>query len=331
LSSSEPVVSIVTPTFNHERYIRQCLESAIAQTDPRWEQIVVDDGSDDGTEAIVRSMEEPRIRYIRRGHRGIMHLAEAYNLALEMSRGAFIAVLEGDDFWPTDKIERQLRHFDRPEIVLSWGVTGITNEAGELQETHPKANAISRMQGRTQGEIIRSLLNYNFVPAVTVMCRRDALEKIGGFQQPDGLPTTDYPTWLELCRVGQFASAYDLLGFHRMHDRQASVQNKAEMDLVLYWGTRFIERLPASERDALGVSLEEAHQVERKRKGYLDYAAGRARLGEHQGPQARVLFRQALRNGSGMTRLKACFGLGFSYLGLDLERIVSATNRLLGR
>ena len=331
MSTTDPVVSIITPTFNHERYIRHCLDSAIAQTYHPWEQIVVDDGSDDGTEAIVRSIEDPRIRYVRRSHRGITHLAESYNVALGMARGSYVAVLEGDDFWPVDKLERQLRLFDRPEIVLTWGLAAVTNEAGDVQRMSPEAAIAERMQGITPGETVRALLRTNFIPACTVICRRDALARIGGFQQPDAIPTTDFPTWLELCRTGSFASSNEVLGFHRLHEDQVTVQMKSEMDFVLDWGTRFVERLSDAERASLGVSLEEAQHIRRNRHAYLDYEAGRSALLDNQAAIARALFRRALRNGSTTTRSKASFSLACSYLGLDVERMTAAANRVRGR
>jgi glycosyltransferase involved in cell wall biosynthesis len=331
LSGIEPIVSIITPTFNHERYIRDCLESAIAQTDPRWEQLVIDDGSTDRTEAIVRSFEDPRIRYVRREQLGIMHLAASYNIALGMARGEFVAVLEGDDLWPADKIERQLPLFDRPEVVLAWGRARLVSEIGEYERTVPTSAFIARMQRRSPGETIRSLLRTNFVPAGTVMCRRDALLRIGGFQQPEDIVTTDYPTWLELCRVGWFASADQVLGFHRRHSDSAGHSNHDEMSLVLYWGARFVERLPDLERERLGVTVAEAHHVERLRRAYLDYGSGRTALEGGHVQQARALFRNGLRHGSRTTQMKSAFGLTCAYLGLDLEQIARVGYRIRGR
>jgi hypothetical protein len=163
------------------------------------------------------------------------------------------------------------------------------------------------------------------------MIRRDALIRIGGFQQPSGMPTTDYPTWLELCRTGRFTCANEVLGFHREHHRQVTVQMRSEMNFVLDWGTRFVEALPAAERAAFGLSIDGAHQVERMRHAYLDYEAGRGALADRQDRLARAMFRRALRRGSAMTRLKASLGLGCSFLGIDLERMASVANRLRGR
>ena len=331
MGSGDPIVSIITPTFNHERYLRQGLASAIAQTDPRWELVIVDDGSDDGTEAIARSIDDPRIRYVRRDHLGIMHLGDSYNLALGMTSGPFVAILEGDDFWPPDKIERQLRTFDDPGIVLSWGRAIVVDEAGVVQRSGKSRRVSTGAKDRTPGQNVRMFLERNFVSACTVMCRRDALLRIGGFQQPDGVPTTDYPTWLELCRVGRFTASPELLGYYRKHQGQVSVRWKPEMDHVLDWGTRFVEQLSDEERRALGLSLGEAYRIRRERHAFLDYASGRMALEERNDAGARASFRRALRNGTWTTRSKAAVGLGFAVLGLDLERLAAAVSRVTGK
>jgi len=327
-SEASAIVSIITPTFNHERYILRCLRSAIEQTDPRWELVVVDDGSSDRTGDIVRAIDDPRIRYVRREHRGIMHLADAYNTGLELSHGRYVAILEGDDFWPSTKLERQVPVLDGSGAVMGWGMTGITDEDGVLLWTSPGAGEIARLDRNTRGQNLRLLLERNFVPAVTAMIRRDALDRIGGFQQPPGVATTDYPTWLELCRLGRFAATKDLLGYHRVHPRQASIQERPAMDLVLYSGARFIENLTASERRELGVTIEEAHAIERRRAAYLHFAAGREAL-RTRSPIANAYFRAALRRGSSTTRLKACVGLAHSILGFDLERTAAFGERLV--
>src|SRR5688500_648199 len=95
-SADGPRVSIISPVYNADRYIGACIDSVLAQTFTDWEQIIVDDGSTDQTEAVVRKYNDPRIRYVRLPHRGLPALAESYNVALRDARGALIAVLEGD-------------------------------------------------------------------------------------------------------------------------------------------------------------------------------------------------------------------------------------------
>ena len=114
-------VSIITATYNHEKFIAKCIESVLRQTYPNWEQIIVDDGSTDNTESIVReyAAKDSRIKYIRKEHEGIMNLKNSYNLALDNSTGDLIAILEGDDYWPDYKLEVQVPYFkeDRKSVV----------------------------------------------------------------------------------------------------------------------------------------------------------------------------------------------------------------------
>jgi Glycosyl transferase family 2 len=326
-----PLVTIVTPTFNHALFIRRCLESVLEQTESCWEQIVVDDGSTDGTAEIVRHFADPRIRYVLQDHRGIMRLGDAYDRALSMARGELIAVLEGDDFWPPDKLERQLPAFNDPEIVLSWGQAAETDAVGHPLRVFPDASLVARMQNRSASETVQSLLKGNYIPACTVICRRTALLAVGGFQQPREIPNVDYPTWLELCRVGSFAPVDHVLGFYRRHDDQVSSVMEREMLRNLSVGTAFVERLPQVEREALGLSLEDARRIERRRRAVLGIAAGRAALRDGRGAAAAAHFRQALRAGNGQTRVKAMLALGSVYLGLDLERMAAARQRILSR
>jgi glycosyltransferase involved in cell wall biosynthesis len=326
-----PVVTIITPTYNHEPYIHQCLTSALAQTDPRWEQIVVDDGSTDNTAAIVESFDDPRIRLVRREHLGIMHLADTYNIALGMARGRFVAVLEGDDMWPADKIERQLPMFDQPDVVLSWGLAYATAEDGVVLRISPARSRLKRFGDRSPGDYVRGLLEENVIPAGTVMVRREALLAIGGFQQPAGIPTTDYSTWLALCQVGRFALAMEPLGYHRHHGESVTANMQDELNTAIDWGGQYIASLDPDQRARLGISEAELDQILARRQARLDYEAGRVALGDHHGRTARTYFRRALRTGTTSIRMKALIGAGASIAGIDLESVADLAHKVLGR
>ncbi len=107
-----PLVTAIMPTYNHARFVGEAIDSVLAQTLDDWELVVVDDGSTDGTLDIVRGYRDPRIRVIARDHGGLYRLGESYRAALEASTGPLLAVLEGDDTWPPDKLARQSADFD---------------------------------------------------------------------------------------------------------------------------------------------------------------------------------------------------------------------------
>ena len=76
---TSPKVSIITPTYNHEKFIGQCVESVLAQTYPNWEQIIIDDGSTDRTGEIVAQYKDERVKYIRQDNLGIWRLSKRVN------------------------------------------------------------------------------------------------------------------------------------------------------------------------------------------------------------------------------------------------------------
>ena len=99
-------VSIVVPTFNRIAWLPEAVQSVQAQTMSDWELLLVDDGSTDETESWVRSLREPRLRYIRRQRTG--SIARTRNAGVRAACGAWIAFLDSDDRWRPDKLARQL-------------------------------------------------------------------------------------------------------------------------------------------------------------------------------------------------------------------------------
>jgi len=133
--------SILVPTYNHEQFIDDCIRSVVAQTFTDWEMIVLDDGSPDGTGALVRewAKSELRITYIRQSNKGIFRLFETNNYGLGISKGKYICILEGDDYWEKDKLQKQFNALEsHPEVVLCWGkVNAFSSETKKIHTILP--------------------------------------------------------------------------------------------------------------------------------------------------------------------------------------------------
>jgi glycosyltransferase involved in cell wall biosynthesis len=277
-----PLVSIISPVYNQARYVAQCIESTLAQGYAEWEQIFVDDGSTDETRDLITGYRDPRIRLITLPHRGLGALAESYNAALAVARGAFVGILEGDDAWPADKLERQVPLFDDPRTVLSWGRGALIDAAGRPTRVMTTMKGASARVDVDSGAAFHRLTRENFfIPSVTVMLRRTALDAVGGFRQTGSSLFVDLPTWLwVMATAGGHATYLDqVLGIYRHHAAGTSSERAAEMKLEHL-------RVVLAVEDALGAAaLARVGWDARSRrralargglvKGKLDLAAGR--------------------------------------------------------
>jgi glycosyltransferase involved in cell wall biosynthesis len=213
-------VMIVTPTYQHERFIAACIESVLSQTQKDWELVVVDDGSTDATTDIVQGFVDPRIKLMRRTHGGLAKLGQSYGIALDASRAPLVAVLEGDDAWPPDKLERQLADFEDSQVVLSYGAAALIDEFGCRYAVVGARHRSAERENRPVGSIVRPLAMTNFIIAPTVVVRRSALDLIGGFRQPPDIAFVDHPTWLRLAELGEFRYHPQVVGYWRRHPAQ---------------------------------------------------------------------------------------------------------------
>lgn len=323
---NHPKVSIITSTYNHENFIGQCVESVLAQTYPHWEQIIIDDGSTDRTGEIIAQYKDKRIRYVGQEHVGIWRLGETYNKALQYAQGEFIAILEGDDFWPPYKLEKQLPAFKKQEVVLSWGRAAVTNSQGKTIKIIPKN--LKRIKNRTKEQTLRGLFLENFPQSSTVMCRKEALLLIGGFRQPECMPCVDTPTWLQLSLVGgDFYPVDEILGYHRCHTEQVTKTMFLEVAEGGRYKIDFLKRLPQELRNSIHVKATELYVPMEHKIGSAYFHKGRIALLKGQWKEASKDFKQSLNKGSLRIKLETLLGLVCAYLRVDLEWAATITRR----
>lgn len=175
MSDASPTVTVIIPTYNRGYVIRRALNSVLNQTYRNLEVIVVDDGSTDDTETILRSFAETRLRYIR--HEVRRGAAAARNTGIKASSSKFIAFQDSDDEWLCEKLERQMAVFRQAGNEVGVVYTGF------LRLEHNKASYWPQKHTNKTGNILESLLNGNFVTTQAVVVRRECLNKAGLFDE----------------------------------------------------------------------------------------------------------------------------------------------------
>jgi glycosyltransferase involved in cell wall biosynthesis len=335
-AAETPLVSILTPTYNHETFIRSCMESVLQQTYANWEQIIVDDGSTDHTAEVVASFHDSRIQYHRQQNQGPFQLAKTYNHALSFARGEFIAILEGDDFWPAAKLAAEVPAFRKPEVVLAYGERDDVDERGTRQrkktDTNRSRAALPRavLFNDPPGAATRHMLTAegrSLIGPCTAMIRRTALEKIGGFQAVDNLPLTDYPTFLALSLTGQFHYSPETLGSLRRHAASVTACHARTIhDEVSQFTRDFIKK----KTDFIHLSPQEEVMLEKnwsEAGRRLHFSEGRMLLVRRKWSEARSHFLIASRSQSAKIRTAAVTALCLSFAHLNIEPIMAIGGR----
>jgi glycosyltransferase involved in cell wall biosynthesis len=210
-----PSVSAVVRVFDGERHVADALDSILAQTRPPDEVVVVDDGSTDGTAAILASYGD-RIRVVRQENRG--HRA-ALDRAFEEARCDYVANCDVDDLWEPDKLERQVDALiAHPKVDIAFGAARLFGARnGAFHPPYPGYGVLE------PGGFLAELYRADRICASAVIVRRALFVRLGGFGLPGTDVCEDYEYWLRAAAAGAtFFQDDAVLVRYRVHADQAS-------------------------------------------------------------------------------------------------------------
>jgi GT2 family glycosyltransferase len=221
------LVSVIIPTHNRAHLIGKAIESALSQTYQHLEVVIADDGSSDGTEAVVESF-GPRVTYVRQPNAGV---SAARNFGMRHARGEFIAFLDSDDGWRPWKIAAQLTALQRhPDAGLVWTDMSAVDEADnlldarylrkmysayervDLEKTLQRVGSLGALSGSIpkelsnapvfEGDLSSAILLGNMIHTSTVLFRRSWCERTGGFDESYQRAGEDYEFYIRLSSAG---------------------------------------------------------------------------------------------------------------------------------
>ena len=229
---NQPLVSVIMPCYNMEKYIAATIHSVQQQTCPHWELLIVDDASTDGTADIVRShqIQDDRIHFVvKPKHSGI---ADTRNQCISMAKGRFLAFLDADDLWHPEKLEQQLQFMTERNIGFSYSSYDCVDEEGKPLEKMVKS------AGNLDYD---AYLHNTIIGCSTVMIDTTI---IGNVFVPNFRTSEDTATWLNILKKGFLAYAIEQpLTSYRIRQHSAS-SNKLKASSDLWRVYRKNEKLP---------------------------------------------------------------------------------------
>lgn len=327
-----PLVSVITLTYNHEKFIANCINSVLKQSFNNFEYIIMDDGSTDNTKNIIESLlkKDKRIIYFRQKNIGLKGIGKNYNRALSISKGKYIAILEGDDCWDVNKLQIQLSKMEMENSVLCYGKAYTIDEEGNVLDWYPKDRLFpnSGVQKNIPiGEFLKLYLFKSIIPSPTIMIKSSVLKDIGGFLQPSYMRVVDYPTILNLSLKGNFSYINEPIAFYRVHEKQATLNDEVGFDSAAKYALEFFSTLPVNLKVHLGISERSLYKHIGIRRALNEFHRGRYFLIQSNFKMSRKYFRKMLRNSSFKMKVRGFFGIIFSFLHLNIEWVAHLTGR----
>jgi glycosyltransferase involved in cell wall biosynthesis len=260
-----PLVSVILPIYNCQLYIKESVESILNQTFTDFELIIIDDASTDGTFEIVEKIIDPRIRLIKKPKNS--GYTESLNLGLELSKGLYIARMDGDDISLPNRFKEQVKLLNENQNIIVCGTWFQLSHNKQIIK-HPSSHE----------EIKLALLEYCAIGHPTVMFRKEVYSKYHVKYDSTMEPAEDYNLWVNVLPYGDLFNIPVVHLIYRSHDEQTSIKKKiAQQENSLKAKERLLSYLNPLVNIASEITFDYAKADENKLK-FLRYEYGIAQL-----------------------------------------------------
>jgi len=257
-NSASPLVSILIPVYNVERYVQQALDSIASQTYANLQVIVVDDCSTDSTAEIVERFCERDPRFVLLKNVTNLHIAKALNRALSEATGEYIARCDGDDVMEPDRIQRQLDYLHTHSDVALVGCSLVFIDESNAE--------ISRYAFPSGTALTSHLLRYSTAVSHIWLCRREVYDQVGPYR----IPTVEDYDFLLRADLAGF-KLDNIPNYFGMKIRVRTDNTVGKYGIVQRKLFNYARRVHAAERRGLDVYAERSvqHIIENGREGVL--------------------------------------------------------------
>ena len=244
----DSIISVILPVYNAEKTVREAIQSIIDQTYEKWELIVINDGSTDGTELTILSFKDNRIKYfVNEGNRGLIY---SLNRGLKLASSKYIARMDADDICYPERFEKQVEFMEsHPDIIVS---------GTQIAYFGTKDTNYKKLKFPLDDKSLKEMLAISTCFAhPSVIIRKSMLESSAVTYDVNFKNAEDYSFWVDLIPYGKFANLSETLLHYRVSDTQISQSGNARtLKSVIECRKKYLRRLLESELvDSLFTSI----------------------------------------------------------------------------
>jgi len=278
-----PLVTVVMPSFNHAKYIATAMESVLSQTYSNLEFIVIDNYSIDDTDLVLSRYKDSRLSVIKVNNGG--SIAVSRNLGIQNAKGEWIAFLDSDDWWESNKLLECSHHFEEGTDFIYHDLQAVSNNFKMNDSRALRSRALRRPVFKDL------LLKGNTISTSSAVVRTSTIRDVNGMDESlEMVGIEDFNTWLRISRVSEgFKHISKSLGFYRVHEENLS--NKKQFAIPR---PAFNEFLPL-------LSEKEVHRVE----SIYNYSFGRTEYLKRNFSSSRKFLIEALKHAQFEKKIKS--------------------------
>ena len=215
-NSEQPLVSVIIPTYNHAHFLSHTLQSVVSQDYANFEVIVIDNHSQDNTDEVVQRFAESRVTLLKIHNNGV--IASSRNMGIQAAQGEWIAFLDSDDLWLSNKLQICFEHINDKTDIIYHDLRIIREKPSLFQSKTIKSRQLNAPV------LVDLLVNGNTISTSSVVVRKRLLDQIGGINEsPAIIAAEDYNTWLRIAQITDgFCHIPKSLGYYMLHSQGIS-------------------------------------------------------------------------------------------------------------
>lgn len=297
----KPLISILMPVFNGEKYLKDAIDSILTQTYTHFEFIIVNDGSTDSSDHIIKSYKDPRIRYVV--NKQNIGLDTTLNSALAIAKGVYIARMDADDISFPTRLEKQVAYMEQHPTCVMVGTQYINMDASrKMYEVG------AQLQDNDEIHVIIQSLN-TFCHG-SVMFRASFMKKNNITYNHDYAPYEDYELWTRIAKLGAVANLPEVLYAYMNNPKGMYL---SQYDIMIEGPKKLGKKLQSS----MTLPALNPAYIKKLIDGRKKYTGDTVRIEGHEYPSNFMLAYQTFLYKLGLLYLKRKNYAGFAILALS--------------